>query len=88
MYMIDLPGKPGKSEIKRFANSVTVAIDLIRRGDVASTAGDHGSINAYRDNAGKLRAQRCVYCSTQEDLVFKNLKELASWYRLALRRIK
>lgn len=85
--MLDLPGKPGKHEVSRFANSATAAVQMIRAGSIATTAGDMGAINAYRDDAGKLRGQRSVFMSTRDDRTFRNLKTLARWYRRALKLI-
>lgn len=87
MYMSDLPGKAGKHTVPRFATSATDALRLIRSGKIATMAGDHGAINAYRDDDGTLRGQRSVYRATQEDRTFRNLKTLARWYRRALVRI-
>lgn len=87
MLISDLPGKPGKFVVSRFAPSVTAALQLIRSGSVATMAGDHGAINAYRCDNGTLRAQRCFYMRTCEDRTFRNLRTLARWYRCALAKI-
>lgn len=86
--MIDLPGKPGKHEVSRFSASVTAALEMIRAGSIATMAGDHGAINAYRDDDGVLRADRSFYMSTRERKTFRNLRTLAKWYRRALKRIE
>jgi hypothetical protein len=86
--MTDLPGKPGKHDVSRFAPSVTAAIQMIRAGSVATMAGDDGAINAYRDDTGKLRGQRMVHMGTRDDRTFRNLKTLAAWYRRALSLIR
>lgn len=88
MYMVDLPGKPGKHEVSQFASSVTAALKMIRAGSIATMAGDNGAINAYRADDGTLRADRSVYMATRESKTFRNLRTLAKWYRRALRRIQ
>lgn len=87
MLIVDLPGKPGKHDISRFADTPTAALRMIRAGSVATMAGDYGSINAYRDDNGVLRAERHVYLREAEAKTFRSLRTLQKWYRRALVKI-
>lgn len=87
MQIVDLPNKAGKHEVSRFADTPTAALRMIRSGSIATMAGDHGAINAYRDDDGTLRANRFIHCREVESRTFRSTLALQKWYRDALVKI-
>ena len=81
-----LPNTKGERECL-FFGSFTQAMRIIRSGYIATTAGDNGAMNAWRDDDGVLRAYFCRRMITIEDRTFKTVKEFRGWMKIWLPKL-
>ena len=88
MELRNLPGTDGTPKpISMFFRSVTRGMTLLRKNGVALAAGDHGSVDMYKDDSGMYRARLHAFRVTQDEICVKTLKEVREWLKLALPKI-
>lgn len=75
MIAKDLPGWKGVRKVHQF-KSITEAMRLVRAGKVASTAGDCGAVDAYRDRAGNYRGHLCKWGIVTAEIKAESISEL------------
>lgn len=76
---------PGITKKKRLkgpqCNSVTELMDALDQFQIASDAGDHGSVIVYRDDAGDFRCAFMRFHATVNEGTFKTKAALRVWLK-------
>jgi len=85
--LVGLPGGPKNLEAENF-KTPRQAIDIIERGNGATTAGENGSLTAWRDRKHLLRAELCRFLQVIESERFVDTKALAAWLKPRLKEIR
>jgi len=81
--MTDLPGRKGKTKLTAVSSPAEV-IQCLKEPEKtvgASTAGDSGALNVYRDRAGNIRAQFSRYCVTYSDEILPSINAVRKWLK-------
>lgn len=74
-----LPGTRRKLKGITVAQSVSAFDRALRKHRVVSTAGHHGSLTAYRDDAGNWRGVFCQWLAVKADIEVDVKSELLKW---------
>ena len=85
--LVGLPGGPKNLEAENF-RTPRQAIEIIERGNGATTAGENGSLTAWRDRKGLVRAELCRFLRVIESERFVDAKALAVWLKPRLKEIR
>ena len=78
--LIGLPGGPKRLEAESF-KTPRQAIKIIEAGKGATTAGENGSLTAWRDRKGVLRGELNRFLRTVEGEKFTDTKSLVAWLK-------
>lgn len=81
MAFVGLPGVAAESIDGPNVKSVTGALEAMKAERMCWFAGDYGSINVWRDDDGKLRANFCRYQAVLDEEIFTTKKALQDWLR-------
>jgi hypothetical protein len=76
----DLDGKPGLTRAE-FVENRTAALRVARTGKAATSAGDNGAINIWRDRRGQLHARFSRYRVTENYAKGMTLGDLGAWLK-------
>lgn len=85
--LVGLPGGPRNLEAENFSTP-RQAVKIIESGKGATTAGENGSLTAWRDRKGILRAELGRFLRTIESAKFEDAKSLAVWLKPRLKEIQ
>ena len=85
--LVGLPGGPKNLEAELFTTP-RQAIKIIEVGKGATAAGENGSLTAWRDRKGVLRAELGRFLRTIESGRFDDAKALAAWLNPRLKEIR
>ena len=85
--LVELPGGPQNLEAVNFTTP-RQAIKIIENGKGATTAGGNGSLTAWRDRKGVLRAELGRFLRTIESERFSDAKTLMAWLKPRLIEIQ
>jgi hypothetical protein len=87
---MQLIGLPGTNRVRRYHHAKTVAevIRLLKAGHVASSAGDFGAFNVWRDRKGIIRAEAYRNRLTLDKQEFTTLTHVRSWAAKWLKEIQ
>lgn len=80
MRLVGLPDTKGVIEADG-VSSFAAVLRALRAGHAATTAGDDGAINIWRDDNGKLRGEVMRFMITQDSQTFNNQALIAPWFR-------
>ena len=80
MY-INLPGIKRQNPEYEFFRNITNALKIVRKGLVASAAGDHGAIDFYKDDNNKYRCNLHRHRITEDTQIFKKQKDAVVWLK-------
>lgn len=87
-----LSGLPGTGDkvfkIKEFGRSVSHMMRLYRKHRFATASGENGSINIWKDDKGKHRAERDRYKINMGELETSSLNVLQGWLKRNYPKIK
>ena len=81
-----LPDTAGTKECE-FFNSVSRARAILRKGLAATSAGDDGAINVWKDDNGKWQCEAMRYMVTQDSQTCDRVKDIEPWVRTWLKKI-
>ncbi len=80
--MVALKGLTGISEetkeCKFFEKPVEIN-KILKKGLVATAAGDNGAINIWTDDDGFIRCQSMRHCFTIDEQIFTKISEVRTW---------
>lgn len=77
---VGLDGVTGEKDALRLT-SVSGALQIIKAGGACGTAGDNGAVTAWRDDAGKYRAELSRWMSVKARIETKSLKGIREFLK-------
>lgn len=85
-----LTGLPDTRTIRKaeLFRSATKALQILRKGLVATSASDNGAINIWKDKYNQWRCERQRYCVTRAEGSFKTIKDVLQWLKKELPKIQ
>ena len=85
--LVGLPGGPQNLEAQNFTTA-RQAVKIIEGRKGATTAGENGSLTAWRDRKGGLRGELCRFLKVIEAAKFDDTKSLMAWLKPRLKEIR
>lgn len=79
-----LPGVKGGKLKGPFARTVSDFRNAMVTHRAISSAGDHGAVMVWQDDAGQWRARFMYYCATVDDASFSSKAAVLPWLRIWL----
>ncbi len=79
--LVELDGVARKETRGVVATSVTDAMYWLRRGRAVTSAGDRGTITAWRDDAGVIRCHFCQFRQVVDSIETRWLNAAHTWLR-------
>lgn len=76
-----LPGTDGGPRDAEMFSSASAALKILRKGLAATTAGDNGAINVYRDDSNKYRCEMMRHMVSMDAQQFTTQAEVREWLR-------
>lgn len=80
--LVGLPGVRAKEVQAVDVRSITDAMKWLRGGWAVSTAGDEGSVVAWRNDAGILQVQFCRYRVPLSEEKFTSMAAVQRWFKV------
>lgn len=87
MILTGLPDTAGEVEAN-MVFSATRAIRALRAGRAATTAGDNGAINIWKDDKGRWRGEVMRFMVKIESRTFKTQAAIAPWFNKWFKKIQ
>lgn len=78
-YLSGLKGTDGKNIDCIFIDKGADIESVLGDGLAATTAGDNGAMNVYKDNDGNIRCEIMRYMRTIEEKVFTTTEQAVEW---------
>ena len=83
-----LPGTNGKARKCVMVKSLSATLKTLRLRLAATTTGDNGAINIWRDDLGFYRCTAMRFGQTIDEICVKTLKEISPWIKEWLAKIR
>lgn len=88
MALLNLEGVKAKITNCEFFSTPEEMELILKNGVAATTAGDNGAINVYRDDEGAIRCEAMRHLSSIDKKIYQDIEGAKAWSKKWLKKIK